>query len=164
MAKAIYELQINGEEYEVATEVNRTLLDVLRDDLQLTGSKKGCDSGDCGACTVLIDNEPVCACLVLPPDAVGHEITTIEGLADGTKLDPIQDAFVEHGAVQCGFCTPGMILAAKHLIENNPNPSDREIRVAIAGNLCRCTGYVKIVDAIKAAAQEMSKVPVGASS
>jgi carbon-monoxide dehydrogenase small subunit len=164
MAKRLYELDVNGERYEVATEVNRTLLDVLRDDIQLTGSKKGCDSGDCGACTVLVDDVPVCACLILPTDAVGHQVTTIEGLARGTQLHPVQQAFVDHGAVQCGFCTPGMILAARALLETNPNPSDREIRVAIAGNLCRCTGYVKIVEAVKQAAVAMQQVPVSATA
>jgi carbon-monoxide dehydrogenase small subunit len=164
MAKKIYELNVNGEEYEVATEPNRTLLDVLRDDIGLTGSKKGCDSGDCGACTILIDDLPVCGCLVLPSDVVGHRVVTIEGLAQGNQLHPVQKAFVDHGAVQCGFCTPGMILSAVRLLEENPTPSERDIRVAIAGNLCRCTGYVKIVDAIREAAQAMQKVPVSANA
>ena len=162
MAKQLIELQINGESYELAVEPNRTLLDVVRDDLQLTGSKKGCDDGDCGACTVIMDGLPVCACLVLPMDAVGKEILTIEGLAHGTKLHPIQDAFIQYGAIQCGFCTPGVILAAKSLLDENPDPTDEEIRCGIAGNLCRCTGYVKIVEAIREAAKVMreSAVPV----
>ena len=140
---------------ELAVEPWRTLLDVLRDDLGLTGVKKGCDRGDCGACTVLLDGKPVTSCMMLAVQAADHTIVTIEGLADLTHgaLHPLQQAFVEHGAIQCGFCTPGMILAAAALLAENPHPSAEEVREAIAGNLCRCTGYVKIVEAVLAAAE-----------
>ncbi len=151
--KQLIELKINGETCEVAVQPHRTLLEVLREELGLTGAKKGCDEGDCGACTVLIEGEAVCSCLVLAVEAQGKEITTIEGLAQGTKLHPIQEAFVNYGAIQCGFCTPGMILSAKALFDKNPNPTEEEIRMAIAGNLCRCTGYVKIIEAIQAVAE-----------
>ena len=154
--KQLIELSINGECYEVAVEYNRTLLDTIREDIGLTGTKKGCDSGDCGACTVLMDGKPVNSCLVLAVDARGKDILTIEGLAQGTKLHPIQESFVQQGAVQCGFCTPGMILSAKALLDENPDPTEEEVRTAIAGNLCRCTGYVKIVQAILAAAPAMA--------
>ena len=148
--KQLIELRINGEAYEVAVQPWRTLLEVLRGDIGLTGAKKGCDEGDCGACTVLMDGEAVPSCLVLAVEAQGKEITTIEGLAQGDKLHPIQEAFVNYGALQCGFCTPGMILSAKALLDKNSKPTEEEIRVAIAGNLCRCTGYVKIIEAIQA--------------
>ena len=151
--KEHYALKINGQVYETDAEPCQSLLDVLRENLRLTGSKKGCDEGDCGACTVLIEGEAVCSCLVLAVEAQGKEITTIEGLAQGTKLHPIQEAFVNYGAIQCGFCTPGMILSAKALFDKNPNPTEEEIRMAIAGNLCRCTGYVKIIEAIQAVAE-----------
>jgi len=141
-------LIINGESYEVFVKASETLLDVIRDGVGLKGTKKGCDVGDCGSCTVLINGVPVSSCLVLAVDAKDKEITTIEGLADGEKLHPIQEAFVEHGAVQCGFCTPAMILTAKALLDENPSPTEEEIREAISGNLCRCTGYTKIVEAI----------------
>lgn len=146
-------LVVNGEPYEVAVRPRETLLDVLRNRLGLTGTKKGCDVGDCGTCTVLMDGKPVSSCLVLAVDARDKEITTIEGLSDGDRLHPIQKAFVEQGAVQCGFCTPGMIMTAKALLDENSNPTEDEIREAIAGNICRCTGYVKIIEAIKAAAR-----------
>lgn len=149
------QLTVNGEVYEVAVEARRTLLQVIRDDIGLTGAKRGCDLGECGACTVLLDGEPVPACLVLAVDAKGKEILTIEGLGEGTRLHPLQEAFVQHGAVQCGFCTPGVIMSAKALLEDNPSPTEEEVRMAIAGNLCRCTGYVKIVEAILSAADEM---------
>ena len=126
-----------------------TLLNVIRERLNLTGTKEGCGRGDCGACTVLLDGYAVNSCLVLAPQIDGHSITTIEGLADNGQLDSIQQAFIESGAVQCGFCTPGMVLSAKALLSSNPNPTDTEIRTAISGNLCRCTGYIKIVDAIR---------------
>lgn len=146
-------LTINGDGYEVLVEPHRTLLDVLRNDLNLIGAKKSCETGECGSCTVIMNGKAVNACLVLALDARGKEILTIEGLAQNGELHPIQKAFVEYGAVQCGFCTPGMVLATKSLLDSNPNPTEQEIRQALAGNLCRCTGYVKIVEAVKAAAQ-----------
>lgn len=158
--KHLIKLTVNGEEYEVAIEPNRSLLDVLRDDLELTGTKKGCETGDCGACTVVLDGKTVNACLILAVSANGKSILTIEGVAQGGKLHPVQEAFIEHGAIQCGYCTPGMILSAKSLLEENPRPTEWEVREAIAGNLCRCTGYVKIVKAILAASEELSRAPV----
>ena len=146
-------LKVNGELYEVAVQPWRTLLEVLRETIGLTGTKKGCDEGDCGACTVLMDGKPVPSCLILAIEAQGKDIATIEGLAEGDKLHPIQEAFVKHGALQCGFCTPGMILSAKALLDENPKPTAEEIKFAIAGNLCRCTGYVKIIEAIQAVAE-----------
>ena len=150
--KQLIELRVNGESYELAVDTHRTLLEVLREQLQLTGTKEGCDLGECGTCTVLIDGLPLHACLTLAIEAQGKDIQTIEGLAEGEKLHPLQQAFVEDGAIQCGFCTPGMILTGKALLEQNPSPTEMEIKRAISGNLCRCTGYVKIVDAIKDAA------------
>lgn len=148
-------LTVNGEPFEAFVKHNSTLLDVLRNQLKLTGTKRGCDAGDCGACTVIMDGRPVNACLVLALKADGREITTIEGLSEGaTKLHPIQEAFVEQGAIQCGFCTPGMIMSAKALLDRNAKPTDGEVRTGIAGNLCRCTGYVRIIEAVKAAAQK----------
>ncbi len=155
MEKEIITLTVNGESYEALVKPNSTLLDVLRDQLELTGTKRGCDAGDCGSCTVIMDGRPVNACLVLALKADGKEIITIEGLAEGTKLHPIQEAFVEYGAIQCGFCTPGMVLSAKALLDRNPKPSEEEIKIGIAGNLCRCTGYIKIVEAIQAASLKM---------
>ena len=149
-------MQVNGDIYEVAVEHWRTLLEVLRDEVGLTGTKKGCDEGDCGACTVLINGKAVTSCLTLAIEAQGKEITTIEGLADGEALHPIQEAFVEHGGLQCGFCTPGMILSAKALLDKNPTPTEDEIKLGIAGNLCRCTGYIKIIESIEAASQKIS--------
>jgi aerobic carbon-monoxide dehydrogenase small subunit len=152
--KRLIQMTVNGEQQEIAVEPWRTLLDVLRDDLGLTGVKKGCDRGDCGACTVLLDGKPVTSCMMLAVQAADHTIVTIEGLADLTgALHPLQQAFVDYGAIQCGFCTPGMILAAAALLAKNPHPNAEEVREAIAGNLCRCTGYVKIVDAVLAAAE-----------
>ncbi len=147
--KKLISVTINDNVYEVAVNPNQTLVDLIRNDLELTGTKKGCEVGDCGSCTVIMDGKPVNSCLVLAVQANGKKITTIEGVAAGEKLHPIQEAFVEHGAIQCGFCSPGMILSGKHLLENNPSPTDLEIRTAISGNLCRCTGYQKIVEAIK---------------
>lgn len=146
-------LHVNGEEFSVDVEPYWTLLDVLRRELGLTGTKKGCDHGDCGACTVLIDGKAVNSCLVLAVAAEGKEIITIEGLARDGDLHPLQKAFIEYGAIQCGYCSPGMILSAKALLDENPHPAEEEIRKNIAGNLCRCTGYVKIVEAITAVAE-----------
>ncbi|MDP2644491.1 MAG: (2Fe-2S)-binding protein [Desulfobacterales bacterium] len=151
--KTIITLNINQEACELAVAPNQTLLDVLRDDLALTGSKKGCDSGACGACTVIIDGEPVLGCMTLAIRCQGKQITTIEGLCPGGKLHPLQQAALDHNAVQCGFCTPGWILAAKVLLENNPRPSREEVQRGISGNLCRCTGYKKIEEAILSAAE-----------
>ncbi len=149
-------LTVNRREYKVDVEPTRTLLQVLRDDLALTGTKEGCDAGDCGACTVLWDGRPVSSCLVLAVEADGGHIETVEGLADEQGLHVLQEAFLEHGAAQCGFCTPGMLMSAKALLDNNPHPSEGEIRTALAGNLCRCTGYGKIVAAVKHAAEAMA--------
>ena len=150
-------LRVNGINYEVAIEPQRTLVEVLRDTLGLTGTKKSCSEGECGACTVLMDGKPATSCLILALDAQGKEITTIEGLSEGEKLHPIQEAFLKHGAIQCGFCTPGMVMSAKALLGENPKPTATEVRKAISGNLCRCTGYQQIVDSILAASKMMSK-------
>ena len=150
-------LNVNKINYKVAVEPQRTLVEVLRDTLGLTGTKKSCNEGECGACTVLMDGKPAASCLVLALDAQGKEITTIEGLSEGEKLHPLQEAFVKHAAIQCGFCTPGMVLSAKALLDENPNPTATEVRKGISGNLCRCTGYQQIVDAILAASQSMAK-------
>ena len=155
MEKELITLNVNGEPYEALVKPNSTLLDMLRDQLELTGAKRGCDAGDCGSCTVIMNGRPVNACLLLALKADGAEITTIEGLAEGTKLHPIQEAFVEYGAIQCGFCTPGMVLSAKALLDRNPKPTEEEIKTGISGNLCRCTGYIKIVEAIQAASQKI---------
>jgi carbon-monoxide dehydrogenase small subunit len=148
LMKHVIKLLVNGEEFDILTEVNKTLLEVLREDLGLTGTKRGCDVGACGACTVLIDGKPQLSCLTLATMVQGKKITTIEGLAQEGKLHPLQKAFVEKGAIQCGFCTPGMILTAKAFLDENPHPSEGEVKGAISGNLCRCTGYVKIMEAI----------------
>jgi carbon-monoxide dehydrogenase small subunit len=153
----ILELRVNGQVHEVAAHPAERLIDVLRERLGLTGTKEGCGTGQCGSCTVLMDGRPVASCMTFVADAVGGEITTIEGLAPTGELHPLQAAFVEHGAVQCGFCTPGMILAAKALLDRNPNPSGEEIAHALAGNLCRCTGYRKITEAVQAAAGAMRR-------
>jgi len=154
--KRIIKLTVNDEEYELAVEPNLTLLDLLRYDLGLTGTKKGCDEGDCGACTVIMDGRAVSSCLVLAVQANGRNILTIEGVETKGGLHPIQQAFVENGAIQCGFCTPGMILSAKALLDRNPHPDEQEIRTAISGNLCRCTGYQKIVEAIEEVSEKGS--------
>jgi len=146
-------LKVNGIQYNLNVETHRTLVEVLRDTLGLTGTKKSCNEGECGACTVLMDGKPSCQVLVVA--AQGKEITTIEGLAQGEKLHPVQEAFVKHTAIQCGFCTPGMVMVAKAFLDENPKPTSTEVRRAIAGNLCRCTGYQQIVDAIMAAAETM---------
>ena len=151
--KKIIELQVNGQTHEVVVKPEQTLLEVLRDSLGFTGAKEGCGLGACGACTVHIDGEAALSCLMLVESAVGKEIMTIEGLAREDELDPLQSSFVEHGAIQCGYCSPGMIMVGKALLDQNPTPTRDQIRIAIAGNLCRCTGYQKIVDAIEAVAQ-----------
>jgi aerobic carbon-monoxide dehydrogenase small subunit len=151
--KKLITLTVNNKQYEVAVPPNKTLTQVLRDDLDLLGTKEGCGLGDCGACTVILNGRAVNSCLVLAVQANGSEITTIEGVADGPALHPIQQAFVDHGAIQCGFCTPGMILSAKNLLDKNPAPTEHDIREAISGNLCRCTGYQKIVEAVRAASE-----------
>ncbi len=164
--KQLVTLTFNGKSYEVAIEPRQSLLQVLREELHLTGTKEGCSEGECGACTVILDGKTVDSCLIFGVEAEGREVTTIEGLGSGLDsglgsglgsdeaLHPVQQAFVEHGGAQCGFCTPGMILAAKALLEQTPNPSEDEIRWGLSGNLCRCTGYVKIVEAVQAAAQQ----------
>lgn len=153
--KQLIQLEVNGVLYEVAVKPWATLVDVLRDDLGLTGTKKGCERGECGACTVLMDNRAVNACLVLAVEAQGKKIVTVEGLARDGELDPLQKAFIELAALQCGFCTPGMLMSAKALLMENPRPTEDEIRKAIAGNLCRCTGYTRIVQAIRKASEIM---------
>jgi carbon-monoxide dehydrogenase small subunit len=152
--KQVIRLHVNGEEHEVLTEIHKTLLEVLREDLGLTGTKRACDLGACGACTVLMNGRPQLSCLTLAVDAQGKDITTIEGLAGNGELHPLQKSFVEKGAIQCGFCTPGMILTAKAFLDEHPHPSERDVKKAISGNLCRCTGYVKIVEAILAVAEK----------
>lgn len=151
MEKQMIRLRINGEEHELEISANETLLEVLRERLGLTGTKEGCQDGSCGACTILLDGKPARACLILAVEAEGKDILTIEGLSRGNKLHPIQEAFINHGGIQCGFCTPGMILTAKALIDSNPEPTEAEVKEAISGNLCRCTGYTKIVESIIAA-------------
>ncbi|MBI2953079.1 MAG: (2Fe-2S)-binding protein [Chloroflexi bacterium] len=152
--KRIIELNVNGVVHEVVVEPQRTLLEVLRETLGYTGTKKACDSGDCGACTVIIDGRAVLSCLTLAVEAQGKNIETIEGMATGDRLHPIQQAFLDKGAIQCGYCTPGLVLSAKALLDENPKPSREEVKKAIGGNLCRCTGYVKILDAIEAAGEQ----------
>jgi carbon-monoxide dehydrogenase small subunit len=148
-------LTVNGITYTINIEPNKTLVDVLRDMLGLTGTKKSCNEGECGACTVLMDGKPVASCLVLAVDAQNRKITTIEGLAVGENLHPLQESFVKKGGIQCGFCTPGMIMSAKALLDENPDPTPLQVRTAISGNLCRCTGYQQIVDSVMAAAKIM---------
>jgi len=150
--------KVNGDETEFLCDPRETLLDVLRDRLNLTGTKEGCGTGDCGACTVTIDDRLVCSCLVLGVEASGKSIETIEGMAEGDKLHPLQKKFVEHAALQCGICTPGILVAAKNLLEKNPDPNEEQVRYWLAGNLCRCTGYDKIIRAVLDAAKEMREV------
>jgi len=147
--KKLIRLTVNDKAYQIATEPNQTLGDMLRYELGLSGTKKGCEMGDCGSCTVIMDGKPVNSCLVLALQANGRSITTVEGLESEKGLHPLQQAFAEKGAIQCGFCSSGMILSAKHLLDKNPKPNEAEIRSAISGNLCRCTGYQKIVEAVK---------------
>lgn len=153
MENRLIELTVNGEIREVAVKANDTLLEVLREKLDLIGTKEACSMGECGACTVLINRKPVLSCLTLALDVTGKEIITIEGVSSPKGLDAVQESFVNMGAVQCGYCTPGMVLTAKDLLFRNPNPNEEQIREAISGNLCRCTGYTKIVEAIQAAAE-----------
>lgn len=155
--KKMLELTVNGEHYEVLVEPKTLLVDVLRDQLGLTGAKRGCDSGSCGACTVLLNGKPVHSCSILALQANGGEILTIEGLADGPNLHPIQEAFVDHWALQCGFCTPGQIMAAKALLDENPNPTEEEVKIAMNGHICRCTGYNMITEAILDAAKRLQE-------
>ena len=158
MKNRIVSFIVNGDAVTAAVNDNMTLLDFLRDKLALTGTKKGCEQGECGACTVQLDGEPVNSCCTLVVECEGREVTTIEGVAKDGRLHPIQAQFIEKWALQCGYCTPGMIMSAKSLLEKNPHPTELEIREAIEGNLCRCTGYAKIVEAIDAAAAEMAAI------
>ena len=154
--RTLLALRVNGETHEVAVPVHKTLLEVLREDLGLTGTKHGCELGECGTCTVLVDGEPVLSCLVLPVECQGAEILTVEGMAGPGGLHPLQQAFAELGAAQCGYCTPGILLTAKALLDGHPRPTRDEVRAAIAGNLCRCTGYTKILDAVELAAGRLA--------
>ena len=160
MGKRLIELTVNGDRHEIAIQSHWTLLEVLRRELGLTGTKEACDMGTCGACTVLMDGKPILSCLALAVEAQGKQITTVEGLKDKHgRLHPLQKAFLDFGAVQCGFCTPGMLLASKALLDENPHPSEIEIRKALSGHLCRCTGYVKIFDAVRSVASPERSVP-----
>ncbi len=155
MAKYHVSMTVNDEPVEFLCEPQQTLLDVLRDEMHLTGSKEGCSSGDCGACSVMVDGRLVCSCLVLAAEAEGRSVETIEGMADGEHLHPLQQHFLEGAALQCGICTPGILIAAKDLLERNPDPTETEVRYWLAGNLCRCTGYDKIIRSVLSAAAEM---------
>lgn len=157
MDKVTIRFTLNGEDQELEVSSRITLLDLLREELNLTGTKRGCEIGECGACTVILNGEPVNSCLVLAPQVDGSEIWTIEGLSRLDEIHPIQKAFVEAGAVHCGFCTPGMVMSAKALLDKNPEPTEQDIKLAISGNLCRCTGYKQIIDAIKLASEWLSK-------
>ncbi|KIX12532.1 (2Fe-2S)-binding protein [Dethiosulfatarculus sandiegensis] len=157
MKKHHINLTVNGKELELLVSSNHTLAQVLRKDLKLTGLKQGCEVGDCGSCTVLLDGSPVNSCLVLAVQAQGREVTTIEGLAQGNEMHPVQEAMVEHGGIQCGFCSPGMILSAKALLDKKPDAGREEIKRALSGNLCRCTGYQKILEAVEDAGRRMGR-------
>jgi len=150
-------LTVNGEPYDLLVDPRQTLVDLIRHELGLTGTKKGCDAGDCGSCTIILNGKPVNSCLILGVEADGSDILTIEGLQKGEELHPIQEAFINHGAVQCGFCTPGMILSAKALLDSSPHPTEEEIMRAISGNLCRCTGYKKIIEAIESLGEQSTE-------
>lgn len=156
MERVTIKLNVNGREEYLFVPPQKTLLEVLRDDLNLTGAKNGCEDGSCGTCTILLDGSPVRSCLLLAVEVQGREITTIEGLHDGERMHPVQEAFVNYGAIQCGFCSPGMILTAKAFVESNPSPTEAEVRKAISGNLCRCTGYTKIVEAVLAVSSQQA--------
>jgi len=156
--KKVIRLTVNGKKYEIAVSSNQTLLDILRNEIGLTGTKEGCGEGDCGACAVLMDGKAVNSCLVPAVGANERDIVTVEGLAEGENLHPLQEAFVEHGAIQCGFCSPGMLISGKALLDRNPHPSEAETRLAISGNLCRCTGYQKIVEAIMSSGKKTEEV------
>ena len=156
--KKVISFNLNGEDIQVLAEPNRTLLDLLRDDLGLTGTKKGCEAGECGACTVMLDGRPVNSCITLAAEVEGCKVITVEGVAQDGQLSPLQRQFIDKWAFQCGYCTAGMILSAKALLERNPHPTELEIREAIEGNLCRCTGYVKIIEAIQAVVAEMDAI------
>ena len=162
MSKMMISAHVNGDSQQFLCDAGATLLDALRDELGLTGSKEGCGSGDCGACTVVLDGQMVCSCLVLAAEAEGQVIATIEGVAEGSELHPVQRKFLEKGALQCGFCTPGFIVASKALLDHNPDTSESEVRYWLAGNLCRCTGYDKIVRAVLDAAAELRQERVSA--
>ena len=155
-SREVLRLSVNGQDRELLVKPYTTLMEVLREDLRLTGTKHGCEAGECGACTVLIDGVPKVSCLVLPAQAEGTKVITIEGVANGSTLHPVQQAFMDAGAVQCGYCTPGMVLTAKALLDTNPAPSEGEIKQALAGNLCRCTGYVSIVEAVQEAGRALA--------
>jgi carbon-monoxide dehydrogenase small subunit len=157
MAKVHVTATLNGNAVEFLCETRQTLLEVLRDELHLTGTKEGCATGDCGACSVTVDGRLMCSCLILGAEMQGKSIQTIEGMADGEKLHPLQRKFLEHAALQCGICTPGVLVAAKSLLERNPDPTEEEVRYWLAGNLCRCTGYNKIIEAVLDAASEMRR-------
>jgi aerobic carbon-monoxide dehydrogenase small subunit len=162
MSKILVTTTVNGDAQEFLCDPSMTLLDALRDELGLTGSKEGCGSGDCGACTVVLDGQMVCSCLVFAAEVEGRKVATIEGVAEGSELHPVQRKFLEKGALQCGFCTPGFIVASKALLDHNPEPSESEVRYWLAGNLCRCTGYDKIVRAVMDAAAELRQERVPA--
>ena len=157
MSKKHIKTPVNDVEHEILVDSTLTLLETLRDHLGLTGTKEGCSTGNCGACTVMIDDKSSCSCLVLAPEIDGRKVTTVEGLADHGHLSPVQDAFVENSGLQCGFCTPGFMIAATALLNENPHPTENEIRLKLAGNLCRCTGYDKIVRSVQDAAERLSK-------
>ena len=157
MASQLVSTTVNGDAVQFACPTDESLLNVLRDELGLTGAKEGCGTGDCGACSVMLDGRLVCSCLVLGVEAEGRDVATVEGMADGDQLHPLQQQFIDNAALQCGICTPGFLVAANALLEKNPSPSEEEIRYALAGNLCRCTGYDKIVRAVQAAAKDMRK-------
>ena len=162
MANHSISVTVNGSKEYLNVPSNMTLLQVLREELALTGTKNGCEAGECGACTVLVDGEPVNSCMMLAVEADGRQVTTVEGLSQGDQLSPLQEAFVEHNAVQCGFCTPGVLISAHALLERNPHPTEEEIRAALVGNLCRCTGYLRIIQAVQTAAVQAATEKGGA--